>query len=58
MFTETGNKLEPQRRKVGSRPSAALRCIQWWTHVRLRPPEKAAVIYDDEKVTGGVDTEM
>ena len=52
MFSETGDILEPQRRKLGSQLLAALVCVQRWDSAGFKlPSATAAAEYDDNKLT-------
>lgn len=52
VFSETGDIMEPQRRKLGSQLLAALICVQRWDSAGFKPPSAAAAAeYDDNKLT-------
>jgi hypothetical protein len=52
LFSETGDIMEPQRRKLGSQLLAALVCIQRWDSAGFKPPSATATAeYDDNKLT-------
>ena len=51
VFSSTGDKIEPQRREMGSQLLAALICFQRWIRTGFKPPNgMAAATYTDTKL--------